>query len=173
VVALLGGKHWVEDAVRAIVAGHQARFQGVQIHLVFETKAADAKLVLDRIDAFGLPVPSKISLELLRIKLQGGRVLCVVIDGSTGFPECFQRIDFPDDCISDEFFEHMVVSRGKNSNLMEILHGKADQYPHLLYAWTGLRTMPAKVKKRFSGTAIEGPTARDVANMFKRWLLGD
>ena len=95
----------------------------------------------------------------------------MVLDCHTSFREALGRAGFPD-CVWDECFEELTVPRGKNSNLMEVLHGKADGFSHLLYAWTGLRTLPSKVKKRYSGTALEGPTAADVVNIFKRWVLG-
>jgi hypothetical protein len=172
-VALLGGKQWVEETVNSIVANALSRYEDVALELVFESKAQDSGPIITRLVGFGLPEPSEITPDLLREKLQGQKVLCVVMDGHTGFSESLQRCGFPDECICDEFFEFMGVSRGKNSNLMEVLHGKADTYPHILYAWTGLRTMPAAVKKRYAGKAIEAPTARDACNMFKRWILGD
>jgi hypothetical protein len=171
-VALLSEKGWVEDCVRAIVSEATSLHSGVDVQFCFERKAADEHLVLQKLIEFDLPEPSEVSVDLLRSKLSGARVLCVVMDGHTGFPESLRRIDFPEACICDEFFEHMVVSRGKNSNLMEVLYKKADRHQHILYAWTGLRTMPSTVKKRYSVIAFEGPTARDVANLFKRWLLG-
>jgi len=172
VVALLSEKGWVEDSVRAIVSEATSIHSGVDIQLCFEQKAADADIVLQKVIEFDLPEPSEVSVDLLRSKLSGRRVLCVVMDGHTGFPESLSRAGFPPECICDEFFVEMVIPHGKNSNLMEMLYNKAGQYQHILYAWTGLRTMPNKIKKRYLGVAFEGPSARDVVNVFKRWLLG-
>jgi hypothetical protein len=170
-VALLSGTKWVEGTVRAIVSEATSLHPGVEVQLYFEDKATNADLVLQKVTEFGLPEPSEISVDLLRWRLSGARVLCVVMDGHTGFQESLSRAGFPPECVSEEFFAEMVVPRGKNSNLMGTLHDRADQHRHILYAWTGLRTMPSKVKKRYSVIAFEGPTATDVVNLFKRWLL--
>lgn len=170
-VALLSGTKWVEGSVRAIVADAMVRYSGVDVQIYFENKATNADFVLQQVTEFGLPEPSEISVDLLRWRLSGAKVLCVVMDGHTGFQESLSRAGFPPECVSEEFFAEMVVPRGKNSNLMGTLHDKADQHRHILYAWTGLRTMPSKVKKRYSVIAFEGPTATDVVNLFKRWLL--
>jgi hypothetical protein len=171
-VALPREQGWVEGSVRNIILEATSIHPDVDIQLSFEEKAADVDTVLQKVGDFDLPEPSVISAELLRSKLSTKTVLCVVMDGHTGFSESFVRAGFPPECICQEFFVDMVVPRGKNSNLMKVLYNKATQHQHILYAWTGLRTMPAKVKKRYSQMAFEGPTAKDVVNLFTRWLLG-
>ncbi len=173
VVALLSGKAWIEDSVRAIVREIASSYTGIDIQLSFESKAADADLILQKINNFNLPEPSAISVGLLRSRLAGEKVLCVVMDGHPDFYKSLCRAGFPPECICDEFFVELVIPRGKNSNLMEMLYNQAGHYRHLLYAWTGLRTMPASIKKRYSAVALEGPTAKDVVSLFKRWLLGE
>jgi hypothetical protein len=172
-VAILAGKGWVEDSVRAIISEAQSHYPQAEIQPVFETKVSGSnqESILARIVEFGIPEPSEITAEVIRSRLVGRKVLCVVMDGNTGFPESLRRAGFPDECICDEFFEHMVVPNGRNSNLMAVLHGKADQYQHLLYAFTGLRTLSASIKKRYAVFAYEAPTTRDVVNVFRRWLL--
>jgi len=170
-VALLRGKEWVEHSVRAIIADAQAQCSSdVDVEVSFEQSATSANLVLEKITAFDLPEPSEVSADLLRRRLAGHKVLCVVLDGCTGFRESMCRAGFPQETF-DEFFVEMVVPGGKNSNLMDILHHKADTYRNILYAWTGLRHMPSKVKRRYTGAMFIGPTAKDVVNLFMRWLL--
>jgi hypothetical protein len=170
-VAVLAGKGWVEETVRAIVAEQKEIHPNIEIELCFEQKAADAALVVQKVADFNLPEPSEVSVALLRSKLAGEQVLCVVMDGQCGFPEALSRAGFPPECICEEFFVDMVISCGKNSNLMDLLYKKADQYRHILYAWTGLRHMPGTVKKRYTGAMFVGPTAKDAVSLLKRWLL--
>lgn len=170
-VALLRGKEWVEHSVRAIITQAKSQYSGdIDIELSFERTAASAELVLERIVAFTLPEPSEVSVELLRRRLAGEKVLCVVLDGRTGFCESMCRAGFPQEAL-DEFFVEMVVPGGRNSNLMDNLYHKADTHRHILYAWMGLRHMPSKVKKRYTGAMFIGPTTKDVVSLFKRWLL--
>jgi hypothetical protein len=119
-----------------------------------------------------LPEPSEITLEIMRAKLGGGKALCVVMAGRTSFQETFVRAAFPPECTTDEFFNDYIVPNGRNSNLIERLFDKAAEYRYLLYAWNGLRSMPASVKRKYAGAAFEGQTPREVVNLFKRWLLG-
>jgi hypothetical protein len=172
-IAILAGKGWVEECVQAIVSEAQSHYQDAKISVVFETKVSHSnqESIVARIAEFGIPEPCEITAEIMRSRLAGSKVLCVVMDGHTGFHESLRRAGFPDECICDEFFEHMVVPNGRNSNLLRVLHGKAEQYQHLLYAFTGLRTLSPLIKKRYSVFAYEGPTTRDVVNVFKRWLL--
>lgn len=134
---------------------------------LFQQNATATEFVCEKL----LPEPSEITVELSRSRLSGQKVLCVVVDGHTGFLKSLCRAGFPQ-CLWDEFFEEMVLPPGKNSNLMEMLYHKADGFAHLLYAWTGLRTLPSKVKNRYVGKAFEAPTAKDVVNLFKPWVLG-
>jgi hypothetical protein len=172
-VAVLAEKGWLRETVDAIVHDAQTHYPEAQIRVVYETKVSrsNQESIIATIADFGLPEPCEITADAMRLRLAGRKVLCVVLDGCTGFEECLRRSGFPDECICDEFFEHMVIPSGKNSNLMAVLHGKAEQYQHLLYAFTGLRTLSASIKKRYTVFAFEAPNARDVVNVFKRWLL--
>lgn len=172
-VAILAGKGWVKECVHAIISDAQSHYHDAKIDVVFETKVSrsNQESILAKIAEFDIPEPCEITAEVMRSRLAGQKVLCVVMDGQTGFDESLRRAGFPEGCICDEFFEHMVVPNGRNSNLLAVLHGKAEQYRHLLYAFTGLRTLSPLIKKRYSVFAYEAPTTRDVVNVFKRWLL--
>jgi hypothetical protein len=56
---------------------------------------------------------------------------------------------------------------------MNRLGQKAKQYEHLLYAWDGLRTIKADVKKKFTGKAYEAETAAKVIEIFRKWLTSE
>jgi hypothetical protein len=172
-VAILAGKDWVKESIGAIIHEAQSHYRDANIQVIFETKVSrsNQEFIVAKIAGFDLPEPCEITPEIMRSRLAGRKVLCVIMNGLTGFDESLRRAGFPDECICEEFFEHVVVPNGRNSNLMEVLDGKADQYQHLLYVFTGLRTLSASVKKKYSVFAYEAPTARDVLNVFKRWLL--
>ena len=146
-------------------------YEGAHVEVCFERNAVGVEFVCGKLAAFSLPEVGEITAERLHLRLSGQKVLCVVMDGHTGFREALCRAGFPE-CLIDECFEEMIVPRAKNSNLMDSLHGQSSGFAHLLYAWTGLRTLPAKIKTRYSGKVFEGPTAKDVVSLFKRWVLG-
>ena len=178
-VAIIAGKDWVRQVVQGMVAEVRSRYGEAEILVDFETKVSRSNQdsILARIAEFNIPPPEptpepcEITLEVMRARLAGRKVLCVVLDGRTSFDEALERAGFPENCICDEFFEHMVVPGGRNSNLMETLHKRAEHHQHLLYAFTGLRTLSPRIKKRYSIFAYEGPNTREVVNLFKRWLL--
>ena len=56
---------------------------------------------------------------------------------------------------------------------MNTVGNTAKHCEHLLYAWEGLRTLKATVKRRFTGKACEAASAAQVAQMFKNWVLAE
>ena len=69
-------------------------------------------------------------------------------------------------------FVEEVVAEARNSNLIQSLAGKAGQVDWVLYAWgSGLRTLPANVKKHFHGRWLEADSPGKVSTLFKSRLL--
>jgi hypothetical protein len=172
IVAVLRGKEWVEEIIRSIVGGAEETYPDAEIRLQFEKSAQSSSTVLTGIATFGLSPPPEISMDRLAEKLQGKKVLCVGLDGHAGFEGSLERAGFPKDAFA-EYFVELTFSGGKHSNLIKLLNEKAKSYDHLLYSWSGLRSMPPAVKKKYSGVGLEASSSFEVVLLFKRWVLGN
>jgi hypothetical protein len=175
-LAVLTGYEWVEAKVHQIldrVGSHNPRVEicvsapprrEVGIGIVGE--------LIDEIEAFGLDPPDAVTVPILEGVLGDSRVLCLSLAGKAGFGEALTRAGFPPESIG-RFFVERSISPGRNSNLMAIIIQDSKHCDHLLYAYDGLRTLKADVKKKFSGKAYEAVTTARVIEVFRKWILGE
>ena len=158
---------WVEDSLMAILAQYSERFR-VDYHVFYDLR--DATGVVEKMLAFGLqPAPPDTDSIELQKAIDGRRFYCVCSTNQSGFERALHRFGFRTD--GGHFIEE-VVPDGKNSNLVNTLVTKANNFDWLLYAWLGLRTLPADVKRKFRGGCIEGDSPAKVVSLLKRRLLG-
>jgi hypothetical protein len=172
VMAVLRGKEWIEKTIGTIVSSAKETYPAVEIELRCEKNAQSSSTVLQGIAAFGLPAPPDVSMERLSEKLQGKKILCVVLEGRSGFEQSLDRAGFPTEAFA-LYFEELSITAGKNSNLIELLSEKSKSFDHLLYAWSGLRTLPPKTKRDFCGLRFEAGSSFEVVLLLKKWVLGN
>jgi hypothetical protein len=104
-IAILAGKDWVKESVVAIVSEAQSHYQDADIRVVFETKVSHSNQdsIIVNIAEFNIPEPSEITAEIMRSRLTGRKVLCVVMEGRTGFHESLSRAAFPMNVFAKSF----------------------------------------------------------------------
>lgn len=161
---------WFLNAVDAICAERRLRCPQDLVEFAFAVPSPD--VLLEHVLSFGPTVSPEISIDLLRRKLRGEKVLCLRSTSQSSFQDVFKREGIPTESWDDHFAE-LQLNPGKNSNLIQEVTNRAQRYSHLLYAWSGLRTLPSDVKRRFTGIRYEAPTTVKVVRFFRRWLLSD
>ena len=175
-LAVLTGYEWVEAKVNQILDRVSSRNPQVEICVSApprrEVGVGVVPELVDEIEAFGLAPPDAITMPILERVLGDSHVLCLCLTGRAGFGEALARAGFPAESIG-RFFVERCISPGRNSNLMSVVSLESSHCRHLLYAWDGLRTLKADVKRKFSGKAYEAPTAAKVIEIFRKWILGE
>ncbi len=159
---------WVEDKVLAILAPLEARLK-IQLEVTKDLRSSEP--VIGYIVAFGLvAAPVDSDSERLKEQLAGKRVLCVRASTQPGFGRTLERHGF----VFDELvFTEESIEPAKNSNLIQSLSNRAEQYDWLLYSWAGLRYLPPDVKRKFKCGALSADSPSKVVVMLKRSLLKD
>jgi hypothetical protein len=157
---------WVEDSARTVLSPYGDRcridFQALE-------DLRDARPVLALISNYGIRnEPSNSDTDALMGQLAGQRVYCVRSVSQTSFERTLQRLGFVFDPLC---FEEEVVESSRNSNLIQSLSSKSDRFHWLLYAWSGLRTLPSDAKKKFRSGCLEADSPMKVGTMFKQRLL--
>jgi hypothetical protein len=172
ILVLLGvprGIEWVEVKVDGMIGRGKSQYPNVAFTLKTFTNLNDRDGVQDAILSFEPLDLGEISLGQVRAKVTKGRVLCFSIDGKTRILDALSRANFTHEVIAECFVEERIGG-ARNSNLMEVVAGKAKNHSHLLYAWDGLRTLKPHVKAKYE-SCFEAPTAAMVVDMFRRWIL--
>jgi hypothetical protein len=157
---------WIEDSVVAVLAERECESR---TKLEVRDDLRDAAPIVSRLAAFGLsPQPAEEDTALLMKGLEGERLFCVRSASQPSFERTLVRFGFTFD--PTQFVEE-IVPASKNSNLVQSLGGKAEQFDWLLYAWSGLRTLPSEVKRKFRRGALEADSPAKVAAMLSRAVL--
>lgn len=157
---------WLEESALAILVDY-----GDQCRIEFEARddLRDAKPIIKRLTDFGLSEAlGDAESVLLSEQLAGQRLFCVRAANQPTFERTLKRMGFKFD---PEQFVEEAVPTSKNSNLVQSLTPKAEHFDWLLYAWAGLRTLPADVKRKFRCGALEADSPAKVVAMLKRTLL--
>jgi hypothetical protein len=170
VAASLDNYEWVPMRIEEMVVTIGRRTAGLEVRTEIRKSATDPKEILQLIADFALEPPLPISVELLRTALRDTKVLCVSMEGRTTLRDALMRAGFPEEAW-DLYFVERIIPGARNSNLLNSIGLESHQCTHLLYAWDGLRTLSSAVKKKFKGKQYECPTAAQVAEAFKRWVL--
>ncbi len=167
VLVVLGeSASWVQDAVLAILTPYSDR---CQIELEVLKDLQDAPGIIRRLSEFGLTAQSPDADSALLMKqIEGQRVFCVRAEKQPSFERTLVRLGF---VFSPVQFVEEAVEPSRNSNLIQALGNKAEHFDWLLYAWSGLRTLPADVKRKFGSRGLEADSPMKVCSMFKRRLL--
>ena len=175
-LAVLHNYAWVEEKVSAVIERIRQRHPDVNIELSApprpEAGVGVVAELIQEIEEFGLPEPEAVTIQILERVLGSTKVLCMCLDGKSGFGEALARANFPPESIG-RFFVERCIGPGRNSNLMNIVSQEARHCEHFLYAWDGLRTLKPDVKRKFSGKAYEAQTAAKVIEIFRKWILGE
>jgi hypothetical protein len=149
-----------------ILASHEGQHR---IELEVFDDLRDSAAIIKRLGQFGLTSePADGDSVALTQQLAGQRVYCVRAATQPSFERTLTRLGFVFD--AQQFVEE-VVPPSRNSNLIQTMSGKADQFQWVLYAWAGLRTLPADMKKKFHGHWLEADSPTKVCLMLKRRLL--
>ena len=175
-LAVLHNYGWVAEKVSAVIERIRERYPHVKIELSapprVEVGVGVTEELVEEIEEFGLPAPETITQKMLEQVLGNTQVLCMCLEGKTGFAEALERANFPPECIT-RFFVERPIGPGRHSNLMNIVSQEARRCEHFLYAWDGLRTLKPDVKRKFSGKAYEAQTSVKVIEIFRKWVLGE
>ena len=171
-LALLKRYDWVEGNVRKMIASARERNPKIVFEepLIYEDAGAVSQILAD-IAAMGLASPPAVNMEILRTVLGTAYVLCAGREDGPNFRDALHRAGFPDEAW-EAFFVERAVKSGRNSNLTAMLTEEAKRCEHALYAWSGLRTLDAKQKKKFTGKCYEADTPAKVIEIFRRWIIG-
>jgi len=171
-LAEVRGQEWVKPSVEGIVSSSEST--GSQPRVVISTlkNAQESQSVVTLLKEFGLEARNDaITGVMLSTFLGGATVLCVRAMWQPNFADAFRRARIPADLCGEQFIERTIHS-GQNPNLIRELCEAACQYGVLLYAWKGLRTMPADAKRRFAKGVFEAETPAKVVALFKNGVLG-
>ena len=159
----------IEESVRGIIGVAQGEHASTPIQFQVFGNIYDPAPVVQVVKSFGLETEPQICSDRIRTKVTQGKILCVSLDGKTSILIALQRAGFSTATISECFEEEIRVA-ARNSNLMQDLTSRAATYPHLLYAWEGLRTTTPDVKKGFKYGCHEARSASQVVELFKKWI---
>lgn len=163
-----GPQRHLEDAMRGIIAVAQAQYP-TPIEFAPFGNIYDAAPVLELVNIFGIGTQQQIDVDAIRNKVASGKVLCVSLAGKTSILVALRRAGFSPAAIT-ECFEEEVIAGGRNSNLNAHLKSQAKSYSSLIYAWEGARTSTPDVKTAFSTTCVEGQSAAQAVELFKKWI---
>jgi len=148
----------------------EARNAAVKVETKILLSARDHNDVLEMIETYQLAKPSPLTVEMVRRAVGNTKVLCMNMEGRTSVFGALLRAGIPQEALNEMFVER-TVGPAKNSNLLSSLTSEAQQCSHLLYAWDGLRTLAPNVKRKFKGKQFEAPTAAQVAEAARRWIV--
>lgn len=171
ILALPHDARWLQGAIQSIIERARSRFPTTRVQLETSSDVLSTEKVVEKLDHFGVATQGTIPRSELAEKLGQSRVLFIWQKGRTPPSVALQRRGFTESDIQD-FFEELAIDPGRNPNLVRLLRNKANEFDHLLYAWGGLRTLPAEVKRRFKVVAREASDTTKVADLFVRWLRG-
>lgn len=157
----------VEGILQTACTGGESTYKVVPLQDLGNSNA-----VLDELDGFELPMQSQIDSDAIRKKINHGKILCVSLAGKTSIFSALRRAGFSEAAIA-ECFEETVLDGARHSDANGYFASKAASHTCFLYAWDGLRTTSPATKTAFKFGCTEAPTARAVADMFKKRILDD
>jgi hypothetical protein len=171
-IPLVNDRAWAEPRLQELIAKARTQYSTCSMTLEIERDFGDFNHVEARLRAVQFPDIVPISIDLLRNRLGGNKVICISAEGRTSILEALRRAGFPQDCI-EQFFDEEIIATGRNSTLMEHLQGYAKGYCHMLYAWESLRTSSGGLVRAFKrkGIFIEANSAAKVVESLRHLLL--
>jgi hypothetical protein len=166
-VAVVAGEEWLLQNLENIIREAQEKHPLPDIKLEICGEASDIALLTRKIGDFAPSVAPVISVEFVRKKLKGCKVLCVRETQCAGFQDSLNRAGFPPEAWEEFFVEAVFESGGKASELRE----KASSYDHVLYAFHRFSHKFGDGLSRHKGNTHKGPLSREAVEKFKKWLL--
>lgn len=167
------GEEWIQDAVTGIIESMEGAKWDKRVSLSTFANLQDADPLIRKLEdcAFCTDDQPTITETVLANYLGDSSVLCVRALWQPSFRDAFERAGVPAGVFARHCTED-AVPQARNPNLIRHLNTASAQFHFLLYAWSGLRTLPPETKRRYRRGAFEGPTPAKVTALFKEGVLG-